>query len=91
MRTVVGKIANTNESINHAPIFIGIPVIPSTIIEGNSHVFRVQVSDPDGDPVTIEWYFDSELVSTTDEYNFTAVTSGVIMIITCLRILKQII
>ncbi len=62
---------------NRAPIFIATPAIPSTIIEGSSHTFRAQVSDPDGDPVSIGWYLDSVLVSTTDEYNFTAVSAGV--------------
>lgn len=62
---------------NHAPVFFAVPAIPASIIEGNSHVFGVQVHDPDGDVVIIEWYLDDILVSTADEYNFTAVSAGV--------------
>jgi len=62
---------------NNAPIFTATPAIPSSILEGQSHVFKVQVYDADGDPIEIKWYLDSELVSTTNEYNFTSDYAGV--------------
>lgn len=78
----------TTQKENHAPIFIGIPVIPY-MYSGNAYIFKVQVYDSDGDPVTIKWFLNSELMSTTykenltsssgvtDEYNFTASSAGV--------------
>ena len=67
----------TEESyINHAPVFISALEIPF-MKEGDSHVFEVQVYDPDDDSVAIEWYLNSDLVSTTNQYNFTAVSAGV--------------
>jgi len=62
-------------SIKQPPIFIGLPVIPYIKV-GDSHTFRVQVSDPDGDPIAIEWYLEDILVSTTDSYNFTPTSVG---------------
>jgi len=48
---------------NHAPWFLGTPAIPSCIQEGDSQGFGIQARDPDGDPITIEWYLDGVLVS----------------------------
>lgn len=74
---------------NQAPVFIGISVIPYMQI-GDSYVFKVQVRDPDGDPIVIKWYLDGELVSSVtkydstnssfgvvDEYNFTGTSVGI--------------
>ncbi len=62
---------------NRAPIFTATPAIPNFVEVGNSHTFKVQVSDPDGDSIAIKWYLDSVLVSTTDEYNFIGISEYV--------------
>jgi uncharacterized repeat protein (TIGR02543 family) len=45
------------------------------INQGNRQTFTVTASDPDGDPITYEWYLNNNQVSTTDTYTFDA-TSG---------------
>ena len=60
---------------NHPPVFIGILAVPFMHI-GDSHTFKINVQDPDGDPVTIEWHLEGVLVSTTNEYTFNAVSGG---------------
>jgi uncharacterized repeat protein (TIGR02543 family) len=45
------------------------------INQGNRQTFTVTASDPDGDPITYEWYLNNNQVSTTDTYAFDA-TSG---------------
>jgi len=78
---------NVSWKDNQAPIFIGTPVLRPMEV-GDSHTFSVQVRDPEGDPITIEWYLDGVLVSSnefnstsssfgvTDKYNFTAISIG---------------
>jgi len=67
--------------LNDAPIFISQPDIPNTLYQGRRYTFRIQVYDPDGDQITIGWYFNGRLVSETEEYSFIANDGGILRIV----------
>ncbi|MEM3701025.1 MAG: LamG-like jellyroll fold domain-containing protein, partial [Candidatus Bathyarchaeia archaeon] len=59
---------------NNPPTIIGYtPTIDYPCInQGQQQTFTVTATDPDGDPITYEWYLNNNLESTTDTYIFTA-------------------
>lgn len=57
---------------NNPPQFTAWPVIPDVIYVGYPYTFHIEFNDSDGDIITIGWYLDSILVSTTNEFIFNA-------------------
>jgi len=53
-----------------------------TIFEGQSQEFNVTYFDPDGDPLTIQWYVNGSLVepSPSDSYTYEADVAGIYII-----------
>jgi len=71
-------LINTNSSVNHAPMFINNTLVIPNFVEVNKpYVFKAPVYDPDADSITINWFLDSDLVSTIDEYIFTGVSKDI--------------
>jgi hypothetical protein len=48
------------------------PEADPVILERHSQEFNITYSDPDGDPVSVQWYLDSEPTATSDSYTFVA-------------------
>jgi len=48
------------------------PLSDPTISEGESQEFNVTYHDPDGDPVTVQWYLNGTPTVTTDSYTFVS-------------------
>jgi hypothetical protein len=74
-----GKLTDSQEwnvtvsNINRPPIISDYhPPSNPTIFEGESQEFNVTYHDPDGDPLTVQWYLNGTPASTFDNYTFTA-------------------
>jgi len=63
----------TVNDVNRSPVIDDYyPPTDPTINEDESQLFNVTYHDPDGDPVSVQWYLNGSLVSTLDNYTFTA-------------------
>ncbi|MBI2665820.1 tandem-95 repeat protein, partial [Candidatus Woesearchaeota archaeon] len=57
-------------NINRVPTITASPASPVSLDEGESQLFSVTASDPDGDSLTYSWLFDNRLVSTGTDFNY---------------------
>jgi len=67
------KTVTAHFTLNQAPTidsYTPTMSYPSTS-QGNPQGFTVNATDPDGDSLTYEWYFDGTFIAGTDSYTFT--------------------
>jgi len=62
-------------NLNRPPFIredLSFPSTDPTIEEGQSQMFNVSYTDPDGDPTTVQWYLNSTPTTNDDYYMFTS-------------------
>ncbi|MEW5990518.1 MAG: PKD domain-containing protein [Chloroflexota bacterium] len=65
-------------SANGAPQLVAVsPASDPEVVVGSSQAFNVGVSDPEGDPVTLEWYLDGTLAGSGGGFTWTPSAIGI--------------